>query len=418
MLRSRQVPLAYHLLLLMLAAIVPAACFAATLALGARGLVLGASGLAFAVGIGGALLLGRALMRAIDDLTNAAVAVGREMPPEIRSIAVRELASLDLALSSAHRHVAQAQERRAAANAMVRQAETALDLAQRIGAVRAWEWDTETGAMNWLPAFYLLFRFAPGSLAPTRASFIERVHPQDRPVAAQWLARLARDGSASAIALRILRGDGEARLVFCAATTRRDEAAGRARIIGTMEDITDEAALPQPVPLPEPAPAPAAVAQHAGRVEVADLIHVAATRLERQARAAGLRLSLSLGRELGAVHGDAGQLEEILFRLSENALFLTPRGGTIAWSVAVEPNGDLRIEMGGAGLGINAAGAEGIHLAGRMVEIGYAATTARNLHTVRQLVEANGGRFEVRSNQGGSAAILTFPDVRLIPLAA
>jgi signal transduction histidine kinase len=165
-------------------------------------------------------------------------------------------------------------------------------------------------------------------------------------------------------------------------------------------------------------PEPATVAQRAGFVEVADLIHVAATRLERQARAAGLRLSLALGRELGAINGDAGQLEEILFRLSENALFLTPRGGTIPWSAAVEANGDLRIEMGGAGLGINAAGAEGIHLAGRMVEIGYAATSARNLHMVRQLVEANGGRLEVRSNQGGSAAIITFPGIRLVPLAA
>jgi signal transduction histidine kinase len=383
MLRSHERPLSEQLLLLLLTGLVPGACLATALTMHAydpslmSDLALGAA----------AFLLLMSCIIALQLMRQMEWAYGDAADGEDR-------AALD---------------------------EVAEGRRLRAGAVPAWEWDLGDGTMRWSQHLYKICMREPGSLPPTRASLMELLHHQDRPRIAAWLTQLAREERAGPIALRLLRQDGETRLVFCAATPRHDASSALVAIVGTVEDITDALdAIDTPVEAPTIALPPPALAV---TVEVDELLDAALARIERQASEAGLRIVKSHTPRLSLLAGDASQLEEMLLRLCESALVLTPRGGVIALGAALNADGGLRIDLDASGLGVAArrigSWPTGLALAGHMVELNCAASSALNLRIARQLAERNGGSFDVASAPGtGATATIRFPAERVVRHAA
>ncbi len=133
--------------------------------------------------------------------------------------------------------------------------------------------------------------------------------------------------------------------------------------------------------------------------DVAALIAAAADRWRGRAEAAGARLIVAPGGDLGAVRADAARLARVLDHLVEHALGQTPPGGQVTLS-ARRAAGEARLEVADTGPGIPA------HVQARIFDrfTGREGPGAGlGLPLVKALVAAHGGWVEVESAPGAGA---------------
>src|SRR5262249_23197208 len=71
----------------------------------------------------------------------------------------------------------------------LRQERERLELAQEAGRTGSWEWDFATGAVAWSRGLEAIHGLAPGSFAGTLAAVLDHVHPEDRGLVGEALAR-------------------------------------------------------------------------------------------------------------------------------------------------------------------------------------------------------------------------------------
>jgi len=129
----------------------------------------------------------------------------------------------------------------------LRRSEAKLEEAQRVAHVGYWERDVDTDRITWSDETYRIYGLTPGEGTITLAGMLERIHPEDRPIWSQAAAKAQRDASRYNLEYRIVRPNGELRIVHSLGDLTRD-ALGRPRsMFGTVQDITDrkgaEAAL-------------------------------------------------------------------------------------------------------------------------------------------------------------------------------
>jgi PAS domain S-box-containing protein len=122
----------------------------------------------------------------------------------------------------------------------LRLSEQRLKHAQEIAQVGSWEWDIETGAVWWSEQVYRQFGEDPATFSPTRQTFLQRLHPEDR---AAWDEAIRRGVAGAApydLELRIVRSDGK----MCVLHTRGEVLKGpdgRPRsMFGVCQDITEQ----------------------------------------------------------------------------------------------------------------------------------------------------------------------------------
>lgn len=122
----------------------------------------------------------------------------------------------------------------------VREREGLLRRAQRIGRLGQWKLDLETGELTWSAEVFRIFGLDPVEFEPDRASFLERLHPDDR--AEQEAADRALFAREAPLDLRnrIVRPDGEIRWVHERASVE-DVADGY--VLGTIQDVTAQVRL-------------------------------------------------------------------------------------------------------------------------------------------------------------------------------
>jgi signal transduction histidine kinase len=138
--------------------------------------------------------------------------------------------------------------------------------------------------------------------------------------------------------------------------------------------------------------------------------HVA-RRHERDAQAAGVRISASVAADADQVLADPGRLEQVIGNLVANALRHTAAGGSIHLDAAVDAAG-YRLQVVDSGDGIPAA-----HLP-HVFDRFYKADSARTggtggsglgLSIVRAIVERHGGTIAVESRPGRTAFVILLP---------
>ncbi|MBK1735909.1 hypothetical protein CKO15_11595 [Halorhodospira abdelmalekii] len=124
-----------------------------------------------------------------------------------------------------------------------------LEEAQRIARLGHWvvypHDSLAGGQLWWSPVIYEIFGRNPRHYAPSLRRFLEAVHPEDRPFVREDVIKRLPEYQHHQIEYRIVRPNGAVRWVRTITRTERDANAGTWRIIGTLQDITEQKELQQ-----------------------------------------------------------------------------------------------------------------------------------------------------------------------------
>jgi PAS domain S-box-containing protein len=130
-------------------------------------------------------------------------------------------------------------ERRRAGQAL-EQAAARLSEAQALAHIGSWEWDPAADAVTWSEELYRIYGLEPGSVALTYDLFLSYVHPEDRPFVEAAVQQAASDNRPFAFEHRIVRPNGEERLLQARGRVLADESGSAVRMVGTGQDITEQ----------------------------------------------------------------------------------------------------------------------------------------------------------------------------------
>ncbi len=125
----------------------------------------------------------------------------------------------------------------------LRRSEAGLAEAQRMAHLGNWEWVPRTDELYWSDETFRIHGFEPGSFDPTFEKLLEVVHPDDRKMLGRALDEALGHGQPYDFEHRVVRPDGEVRVVHRRAEVVRDESGNPARMVGTVHDVTERKAL-------------------------------------------------------------------------------------------------------------------------------------------------------------------------------
>jgi PAS domain S-box-containing protein len=120
--------------------------------------------------------------------------------------------------------------------------EQRLAQSQRMAHVGSWEWNVVTNEVIWSDEEYRLFGFIPRAFAPSYDRYLASVHPDDRPLTVAWMNSVLANKKSSELDNRIVRPDGEVRVLHSQATAILDDSGNVLRLVGTSQDITERKA--------------------------------------------------------------------------------------------------------------------------------------------------------------------------------
>jgi two-component system CheB/CheR fusion protein len=136
-----------------------------------------------------------------------------------------------------------AERRRAAHLARVRLSEERLRLALDAARMGVWEWDVQSGRVQWSENLEAIHGLAPGAFDGTFAAFRALVHPEDRP-RLEAAIQCALDGTAAYdVEFRIVPPDGRVRWMAGKGTVFRDARGRPTRMLGVGMDVTEHKRL-------------------------------------------------------------------------------------------------------------------------------------------------------------------------------
>ncbi|MCG5548631.1 diguanylate cyclase [Halorhodospira halochloris] len=128
------------------------------------------------------------------------------------------------------------------------QSKERLEEAQRIARLGHWIASTDKGLLEvdlwWSPVIYEIFGRNPESFKPDFKSYLRAVHPEDRGEVIELLRRLRADHDHRS-EHRIIRTDGVTKWVRAIARTEDQSPVNARRILGTIQDITEQRELQQ-----------------------------------------------------------------------------------------------------------------------------------------------------------------------------
>lgn len=123
----------------------------------------------------------------------------------------------------------------------VQQRVSQLDLALESGRMGIWEWDISAHHVRWSTQLYGMFGYTEDSFKPTKARFLDIVHPDDRSQL-ELLVQSAGSGTCDnhEVEFRVVRGDTD-ELVWTSSrgTVRRDRNGKSVSILSVSVDITE-----------------------------------------------------------------------------------------------------------------------------------------------------------------------------------
>jgi diguanylate cyclase (GGDEF)-like protein/PAS domain S-box-containing protein len=129
------------------------------------------------------------------------------------------------------------------AEGALRESEARLAEAQRIAHVGSWEWDVASNTVTWSDELYRIFRRTPEEFENTYESFLRYVHPEDREHVRETIRLAYETGQPFAFEHRLVRPDGDVRVLQARGEVLSDERGERARMAGTAQDVTERKAL-------------------------------------------------------------------------------------------------------------------------------------------------------------------------------
>jgi PAS domain S-box-containing protein len=121
----------------------------------------------------------------------------------------------------------------------LRESEGKLEEAQRIAHVGYWDSDLEAERFTWSDETYRIFGLPPHEKSITPALFESLIHPEDWERTAKARLHAQRGGPPYDVEYRVVRPNGEVRLVHSRGDVTRDESGRPRRMFGTVQDVTE-----------------------------------------------------------------------------------------------------------------------------------------------------------------------------------
>ena len=121
----------------------------------------------------------------------------------------------------------------------LRESEERYSLAQELANVGSWDWNMETGELEWSQQIEPLFGFKSGEFKKTYEDFMECVHPDDRKSVTESVNASINEGKNYLIEHRIIWPDGSVKWVLESGDVIKDDRGTPLRMLGIVEDITD-----------------------------------------------------------------------------------------------------------------------------------------------------------------------------------
>jgi PAS domain S-box-containing protein len=112
--------------------------------------------------------------------------------------------------------------------------------AQSIAHLGYWERDLDADRIRWSDETYRIFGMQPQECVIDFDRFEKRVHPQDREIVKQTIARALDGGRRYDMEYRVVRPDGEIRFVHSQADIVKDNSGRPRRMFGIAQDVTEQ----------------------------------------------------------------------------------------------------------------------------------------------------------------------------------
>jgi PAS domain S-box-containing protein len=132
-------------------------------------------------------------------------------------------------------------ERKRAEEAL-RRSEGYLTEAQRLTRSGSWAWDVRTRTIFWSQEVFRIYEFDPEQMKPTWPTFLERIHPEDRPAVEQRakMESTQKELVNSEADFRIVLPDGRIKHLHTIAHPVMDDSDEITEVVGTVMDVTEQ----------------------------------------------------------------------------------------------------------------------------------------------------------------------------------
>ena len=114
-----------------------------------------------------------------------------------------------------------------------------LEEAQRVAHVGYWVWNLDTDRVTWSDETYRIFGLTPRESPIDLATVREMIHPEDRESVFRTAEEAIRGGAHPDSEHRLVRPNGEVRIVHSLGDLKRDASGRPYQMFGTVQDITD-----------------------------------------------------------------------------------------------------------------------------------------------------------------------------------
>ncbi len=115
-----------------------------------------------------------------------------------------------------------------------------IEALERLVAAGQWSWDVAEDRLHWSPELSRIYGLEPDEAPDGYAGFLELVHEADRSSTRRTVERALRQGQDAQYIHRIVRADGEVRVLRSAVHVRTDPDGQVIELTGACQDITDE----------------------------------------------------------------------------------------------------------------------------------------------------------------------------------
>lgn len=128
-----------------------------------------------------------------------------------------------------------------AEDAIARLASSERDLAeaQRLARIGSWSWEIHPGLIVWSEELFRIFGLPPAETGPTTAEYLQLIHEDDRENLADTIRKAATTTRPFHLEHRIVRPDGEVRVLDCHGRVSCDADGNPKTVLGTAQDVTE-----------------------------------------------------------------------------------------------------------------------------------------------------------------------------------
>jgi PAS domain S-box-containing protein len=121
----------------------------------------------------------------------------------------------------------------------LRESEAKLEEAQRIAHVGYWQRDLATNLLTWSGESFRIVGLAPGESTVAFTRYQELIHPEDRQRVGAAAAEALSGGQRYDLEYRVVRPNGQVRIVHSQGNVMRDETGRPRRMFGIIQDVTE-----------------------------------------------------------------------------------------------------------------------------------------------------------------------------------